>query len=700
MSDRLLHTRNIGIMAHIDAGKTTTTERILYYTGVNYRMGEVHDGTAAMDWMPQEQERGITITSAATTVFWNKNNEKYKINIIDTPGHVDFTVEVERSLRILDGGVVVFCAVGGVQPQSETVWRQADKYCVPRICYVNKMDRVGADFFKVVDQIHEKLGAHPLILQLPIGSEDSFVGLVDLLTETAYVWKDETLGAEYDEYAVPRDMKDIVEEYRNKLIETVAQEDEMLLDKYVENPSSITVDELKTVIRKSVIDMKLFPVLCGSSFKDKGVQPILDAVVDYLPCPLDVKQVFGTDSNNEKVLVPPSEEAPFSALAFKIQTDPYVGRLVFFRVYSGKFESGSQFLNVNTGKKERMSKIMQMNANKHTTVDEILAGDIAAGVGFKDIRTGDSLCDPAHPILLENITFPEPVVQIAVEAKKQEDVEKLNIALAKMAEEDPTFSYHYSDETGQMIICGMGELHLDIILDRLSREQNIDCTKGRPQVAYKEALTKTITYREIYKKQTGGHGKFADIEFEIGPADDGVSGLQFINQIKGGDIPTEFIPYVEKGFKNAMQNGIVLGYPLNSMKVRLFDGSSHPVDSDSLSYEIAASVGFREASKMAGPVLLEPVMKIEVVIPNEYVGDVTGDLNQRRGQVINMETKGGAQIVNAEAPLSEMFGYINSLRNMTSGRGTFTMEFGHYAVPPKDIMEEVIFKIKGYKVSY
>lgn len=700
MSERLLDLRNIGIMAHIDAGKTTTTERILYYTGVNYRIGEVHEGTATMDWMPQEQERGITITSAATTIYWNRNNQKYKINIIDTPGHVDFTVEVERSLRILDGGVVVFCAVGGVQPQSETVWRQANKYNVPRICYVNKMDRSGADFLGVVEQIHDKLDATPLVLQLPIGMEDSFVGIVDLLTETGYVWDNESLGEKYNAVPVPDDMKDAVAAYRTKLIETVAENDEAILDKYVADPSSISVDELRSSIRKAVLDMKLFPVICGSSFKDKAVQPILDAVVDYLPCPLDTKPVYGTDRNNEKVPVIPSDDAPFSALAFKIQTDPFVGRLVFFRVYSGKFETGSQFLNVNTGKKERMSKIMQMNANKHTVLNEVCAGDIAAGVGFKDIRTGDSLCNPDSPILLENITFPEPVVQIAIEAKKQEDVDRLNIALAKMAEEDPTFSYHFSNETGQTIICGMGELHLDIILDRLTREQNVECSKGRPQVAYKEALTKTVTYHEIYKKQAGGRGKFADIEFEIGPADEGVTGLQFINDTREGVIPKEYMPSIEKGFKSAMQNGILLGYPILSMKVRVFNGSAHPVDSDELAFENAANIAFREASKIAGPVLLEPVMKVEAVAPAEYVGEISSDLTHRRGQVLTLDSQGSLQIVVAEAPLAEMFGYINSLRNITSGRGTFSMEFERYSIPPKEIMDEVIFKTKGYIVNY
>ncbi|MDL2227967.1 elongation factor G [Bacteroidales bacterium OttesenSCG-928-K03] len=700
MSDRLIHTRNIGIMAHIDAGKTTTTERILYYTGVNYRLGEVHEGTAAMDWMPQEQERGITITSAATTVFWDYDDQKYKINIIDTPGHVDFTVEVERSLRILDGGVVVFCAVGGVEPQSETVWRQADKYNVPRVCYVNKMDRMGSDFFRVVEEIKTKLNAKPLVLQIPIGEELAFVGVVDLIENKAFVWDEESNGVEYEEYEIPTELIDTVNEYRAKLIEAVAELDEELMDKYFIDADSITADEIRRTIRKATIDLKIFPVICGSSFKNKGVQAILDAVVNYLPCPLDVPAIYGTDFNDKKVLVEPDENAPFSALAFKVQTDPFVGRLVFFRVYSGKFVAGSQFLNVNTGKKERMSKILQMHANKQNPLNEILAGDIAAGVGFKDIRTGDTLCDPSRQILLENITFPEPVVQIAVEAKKQEDVEKLNIALAKMAEEDPTFVVSFDNETGQTIISGMGELHLDIILDRLLREQNIDCSKGRPQVAYKETITNSVIHREVYKKQTGGHGKFADIEFEISAADDYKSGLQFVDETKGGVIPSQYIPAIEKGFKSAMQNGVLLGYPVYGIKVRLLDGSFHEVDSDALAFEIAAGIAFRAACRLAGPVILEPIMKVEVVSPSEYIGDISGDLHQRRAQVTRMDSRGDLQILHANAPLAEMFGYISALRNISSGRGTFSMEFSHYSVPPRNIMEEVIYKIKGYKVDF
>lgn len=701
MSDRLLHTRNIGIMAHIDAGKTTTTERMLYYTSTNYRIGEVHEGTATMDWMPQEQERGITITSAATTVFWNVNDQKYKINIIDTPGHVDFTVEVERSLRILDGGVVVFCSVGGVEPQSETVWRQADKYGVPRICFVNKMDRMGADFFHVVNEIKEKLNARPLIVQIPIGEEASFKGVVDLLENKALVWiDDDSQGENFEECEVPESLLQIVKEYRTKLIETVVEEDENLMNKYFSDAESITVEELKAVIRKATINLKLVPVLCGSSLRNKAVQPVLDAVVDYLPCPLDLPPVYGTDTSDNKVQVKPDEDAPFSALSFKIQIDPYVGKLVFFRVYSGKFVAGSQFLNVNTGKKERMSKILQMHANKQNPLTEILAGDIAAGVGFKDIRTGDTLCDVAHPILLENIVFPEPVVKIAIEAKKQEDVDKLTQALEKMSEEDPTFTYGVDSETGQLVVSGMGELHLDIVLDRLMRNYNIACSKGRPQVAYKEAVSETIKHRELYKKQTGGRGKFADIEFELGPADDGVNGLQFIDDTKGGVIPAAFIPAIEKGFKSAMQNGVLLGYPLNSLKVRLIDGSIHEVDSDALSFEIAAGIGFRNACRKAKPVLLEPIMKVEVVSPADYIGDITGDLNQRRAQITKMETRGHLQVLHVNAPLSEMFGYISALRNISSGRGTFSMEFSHYAVPPRAITEDVIYKIKGYKVDF
>lgn len=700
MSDRLSKLRNIGIMAHIDAGKTTTTERILYYTGVNYRIGEVHEGTASMDWMPQEQERGITITSAATTVFWKRNEQSYKINIIDTPGHVDFTVEVERALRVLDGGVVVFCAVGGVEPQSETVWRQADKYSVPRICYVNKMDRSGADFFGVVAQIKDKLEAEPLILQLPIGAEDDFVGVVDLISQKSYIWDAESRGVEFQVADIPQNMLNDVAEYRDLLLEKVAETNEELLEKYLTDPASISEDEIRVAIRNAVLELKLFPVLCGSSFKDKGVQPILDAVIDYLPCPLDIKPVFGIDANENSVLVEPKEDAPFRALAFKVQTDPFVGRLVFFRVYSGKFSVGSQFLNCSTGKKERMSKILQMNANKHTALEEICVGDIAAGVGFKEIATGDTLTDPSNFIILERITFPEPVVQVAVEAKKQEDVDKLNLALAKMAEEDPTFSFHFSNETGQTIISGMGELHLEIILDRLTREQKVECSKGRPQVAYKEALTATTIHREIYKKQTGGKGKFADIEFEIGPADTDTLGLQFVNEVKGGAIPAEFIPCVEKGFRNAMQNGILLGYPVSSLKIRLLDGSYHPVDSDALAFETVANIAFREASKKSSPALLEPIMKVEIVAPATYIGDVTGYITQRRGQVLSMDTKGSLQIVTAETPLSEMFGFIGSLRNMTSGRGTFSMQFLKYALLPNDLADDVIYKTKGYKVSY
>ncbi len=699
MSDRLLNTRNIGIMAHIDAGKTTTTERILYYAGVNYRLGEVHEGTAAMDWMELEQERGITISSAATTVFWNVNDQKYKINIIDTPGHVDFTVEVERSLRVLDGGVVVFCSVGGVQPQSETVWRQANKYKVPRICYINKMDRMGADFYKVVDEIKTKLNAKPLVLQLPIGEEDSFCGLIDLLENKAYIWSDDD-GIKFEVQEIPENMKEISSKYRNRLIETIVEEDEELMTKFFNDPDSITNQELRKVIREATINLKFFPILCGSSFKNKGVQPLLNSIVDYLPCPTELPDLYGKDFNGKDVLIPVDENAPFAALAFKIQTDSYVGRLVYFRVYSGKINAGDQFLNANTGKKERMAKILQMHANKQTPLTEIGAGDIAAGVGFKEIKTGDTLCSVSHKVLLENITFPAPVVNVAVEAKKQEDVDKLLTSLKKMTEEDPTFTYSINQETGQTIVSGMGELHLEVILERLSREFNIPCSKGKPQVSYRELVTETITHHEVYKKQTGGHGKFADITFELGPADDDIVGLQFIDKTKGGVLPKEIVEAVKEGFENAMQNGVLLSSPVNSLKVTLLDGSYHDVDSDPISFNIAAGLGFREACKKAKPIIIEPIMKAEVVAPAEYIGDISSDLNQRRAQIINMESSDHLQVLHVNVPLAEMFGYIGSLRNISSGRGTFTMEFSHYDALPRDLMEEVIYKVKGYLVDF
>ncbi len=700
MSDKLKYTRNIGIMAHIDAGKTTTTERILYYTGVNYRMGEVHDGAATMDYMVQEQERGITITSAATTVFWNYHNQKHKINIIDTPGHVDFTVEVERSLRVLDGAVALFCAVGGVEPQSETVWKQADKYKVPRISYVNKMDRSGADFFNVVGQIRERLGANPVPLQLPIGTEENFIGVVDLISNKAYVWDDESLGANFDEGPVPQDMIELVAEYRTKLIEGTAEESEELLEKFLSDPSSITEGDIIAAIRKATLELRITPVICGASFKNKGVQHLLDAIVAYLPNPYDLEAIKGINPYTEKEESrKPDIHDPFCALAFKITTDPFVGRVAFFRVYSGELNPGSMVLNTATGKKERISRIFQMHANKQNPVDHVEAGDICAAVGFKDIRTGDTLCDDKHPLVLETITFPEPVISMAIESKTQDDIDKLDIALHKLAEEDPTFIVKVDSETGQTLISGMGELHLDIITDRLKREFRIEVNKGAPQVAYKEAFTSTIQHRETYKKQTGGRGKFADIVFEMGPADSSVRGLQFVNKISGGNIPKEFIPAVEKGFRLAMQNGILAGFPVESLKVTLLDGSYHSVDSDQLAFEIAARLAFKEAGRKAQAVLLEPIMSLEVVCPEEYIGEITGDLNRRRANLERIEAKGNMQAVRAVVPLSEMFGYVTTLRSLTSGRGTSTMEFSHYSETPRNLAEEVIYRTKGYLVK-
>jgi len=700
MSDKLAHTRNIGIMAHIDAGKTTTTERILYYTGENYKIGEVHEGTATMDWMIQEQERGITITSAATTVYWDFNNEKYKINIIDTPGHVDFTVEVERSLRVLDGAVAIFCAVGGVEPQSETVWRQADKYKVPRISFVNKMDRAGADFFEVLHQIKEKLGANPVPLQIPIGEEDSFSGVVDLITNKAITWNDETLGSEFTESEVPEDLKEVVEEYRHKLIEGIAEENEHLFEKYLVDNNSITPDEMREAIRKATIEQRITPVLCGASFKNKGVQSLLDAIVAYLPNPGEIEAVKGvnprTEEEEERHTNP---EDPFAGLVFKIATDPYVGKLAFVRVYSGTLAAGSYVLNTGTGKKERISRLMQMHSNKQLPITQIEAGDIAAVVGFKELRTGDTLCDEKHPIVLESIEFPEPVISIAVEPRTQDDVEKLESALVKLAEEDPTFTVRIDSETGQTVISGMGELHLDIITDRLRREFKIEISKGNPQVAYKEALVNTIEHREVYKKQHGGRGKFADIQFEMGPADEGIKGLQFINDVKGGNIPKEYIPAIEKGFRTAMQNGVLAGFSLDNLKVRLIDGSYHSVDSDSLAFEICAKVGFKEAARKGHSVLMEPVMKLEINVPDEYVGDITGDLNKRRATVEGIEHKNRYQIVKAHVPMAEMFGYVTTLRTITSGRGTSSMEFSHYAELPSTLTDDIIYKIKGYLIK-
>jgi len=700
MSVRLAHTRNIGIMAHIDAGKTTTTERILYYTGNSYKIGEVHDGTATMDWMIQEQERGITITSAATTVFWDCRDEKYKINIIDTPGHVDFTVEVERSLRVLDGAVAIFCAVGGVEPQSETVWKQADKYNVPRISFVNKMDRAGADFFGVIDQMKEKLGANPIPLQIPIGEEESFRGVVDLITNKAITWDDDSQGMNFTESEVPAELTELVEEYRLKLIEGVAEENEELFDKFLADHNSITPEEMRSIIRKATIEHRITPVFCGASFKNKGVQPLLDAIVSYLPNPSDVDSVKGINPNTEKEELRHADPAePFAALAFKIATDPFVGRLAFIKIYSGTLNSGSYVLNTGTGKKERISRIMQMHANKQNPLQQVEAGDIVAVVGFKEVRTGDTLCDEKHPIVLESIVFPEPVISVAVEPKTQDDVDKLDQSLNKLAEEDPTFTVRVDSETGQTVISGMGELHLEIIIDRLKREFKIETNRGNPQVAYKEALVTTVSHREVYKKQTGGRGRFADIVFEMGPADEGIKGLQFINDVKGGNIPKEYIPAIEKGFRIAMQNGVLAGFSLESLKVKLLDGSYHSVDSDPLAFEICAKVGFREAAKTGRNVLLEPVMKLEVNVPDEYVGEISSDLNKRRANVEGIDNKARYQVVKAHVPLAEMFGYVTSLRTITSGRGNSSMEFSHYAELPQALTGDVIYKLKGYLVK-
>ena len=700
MAKQDLHlTRNIGIMAHIDAGKTTTSERILYYTGKTHKIGEVHDGAATMDWMAQEQERGITITSAATTCYWHYDNKQFKINLIDTPGHVDFTAEVERSLRVLDGAVATYCAVGGVQPQSETVWRQADKYNVPRLGYVNKMDRSGADYYDVLRQMKEVLGANPVSLVIPIGSEETFKGLVDLIKMKAIYWHDETQGAEFEIDDIPADLKDEAEEWRGKLLESAAEFDEALMEKYFDDPNSITEEEIIAAIRKGTLAMQCTPMLCGSSFKNKGVQTLLDYICAFLPSPLDTPNIVGTNpATGEEEDRKPSEDEPTSALAFKIATDPYVGRLVFFRVYSGKVESGSYVFNTRSGKKERVSRLFQMNSNKQVPMEAIDAGDIGAGVGFKDIRTGDTLCDEAHPIVLESISFPDPVIGIAVEPKSQADVDKLGIGLAKLAEEDPTFTVHTDEQSGQTVISGMGELHLDIILDRLKREFKVECNQGKPQVNYKEAITKTVNLREVYKKQSGGRGKFADIIVNVGPIDEDYKegGLQFINEVKGGNVPKEFIPSVQKGFETAMKSGVLGGYPMDSLKVTLLDGSFHPVDSDQLSFEIAAINAYKNACVKAGPVLMEPIMKLEVVTPEENMGDVIGDLNKRRGQVEGMdETRSGARIIKAMVPLAEMFGYVTALRTITSGRATSSMEYDHHAPLSSSIAKTVLEEIKG-----
>ncbi len=696
MSAKLNFTRNIGIMAHIDAGKTTTTERILYYTGINYKIGEVHEGAATMDWMVQEQERGITITSAATTVFWSYKGDKYKYNIIDTPGHVDFTVEVERSLRVLDGSIALFCAVGGVEPQSETVWKQADRYLVPRICFINKMDRAGADFYDVLGQIKEKLGANPVALALPIGAEENFLGVVDLIKMKAFYFDEASKGMNVTEGEIPADMAEDVEMYRGKLIEAVAEQSEDLLEKYMMDPESITVDEMMDAIRKATVKMEIFPVLCGASFKNKGVQMLLDAVAAFLPSPNDVEGITGINPETElEEFRSVDPKGKFCALAFKIATDPFVGRIAFFRVYSGSLDAGSYVLNTTTGKKERISRIMQMHANKQNPLDRIEAGDIGAAVGFKSIRTGDTLCDEKFPIILESMSFPEPVIALALEPKTKDDVDKLDNALIKLAEEDPTFKVHTDHDSGQTIVRGMGELHLEIIVDRLRREFKVEVNQGAPQVAYKEAVNSTVQHREVYKKQSGGRGKFADIIFEMGPAEEGFKGLQFINEVKGGNIPKEFIPSVQKGFEMAMSNGVLAGFSLESLRVVLKDGSFHAVDSDALSFELAAKIGFKEAGRKAKCVLMEPIMKVEVFVPDDYVGEVTGDLNKRRALVEGIEAKIKTQIIKAKVPLSEMFGYVTTLRTITSGRGSSSMEFSHYADVPNNIAEEVIKKVKG-----
>ncbi len=693
----LKYTRNIGIMAHIDAGKTTVSERILFYTGLTHRIGEVHDGGATMDWMEQEQERGITITSAATTTFWKHNDNEHKINIIDTPGHVDFTVEVERSLRVLDGTVALFCAVGGVEAQSETVWRQAEKYGVPRIGFVNKMDRQGADFFNVVKEVKEKLGANPVPIQIPIGAEAAFEGVIDLIEFKAVRWHDDaSMGTKYTLEEIPAELVEQAEEYRGQLVEAVAELDDELLERYFEDPESITVAEMNAVIRKATIEGVIVPMMCGSAFKNKGVQRLLDAVCEYLPSPLDKGELVGTHphTGNDEIRKADVEE-PLSALAFKIATDPYVGRLCFVRVYSGKIEAGSTVLNARTGKKERISRLYQMHSNKQNPKEVIEAGDICACVGFKDIRTGDTLADAKHPITLESMDFPEPVIGIAVEPKTQKDLDKLGLGLAKLAEEDPTFQVNTDEESGQTIIRGMGELHLEIIVDRLRREFKVECNQGQPQVAYKEAISQEVQLREVFKKQTGGRGKFADVIVKVGPAADGKEGLTFIDSVKGGNIPREYIPSVQKGFETAMLNGPLAGFQLDSLKVELLDGSFHPVDSDQLSFEICARQAFKNAASKAAPKLQEPMMKAEIVTPEEYMGDIIGDLNRRRGQVSGMEEKSGARVIKATVPLAEIFGYVTVLRTLSSGRATSSMEFSHYEEVPKQLAVKVLEEMQG-----
>ena len=699
MAKQDLHlTRNFGIMAHIDAGKTTTSERILFYTGKTHKIGEVHDGGATMDWMAQEQERGITITSAATTAYWTWNGNKYKFNLIDTPGHVDFTAEVERSLRVLDGAVAAYCAVGGVEPQSETVWRQADKYNVPRMGYVNKMDRSGADFFEVVRQMKEVLGANPVPVVIPIGAEENFKGVVDLIKMHGIIWHDETQGAEFEIIDIPADLKDEAEEWRNKMLEAVAEFDDSLMEKFFDDPSTITEEEIISAIRKATCSLACTPMLCGSSFKNKGVQTLLDYICAFLPSPLDTEAVVGTNPNTkEEEDRKPSEDEKTAALAFKIATDPYVGRLTFVRVYSGKMDAGSYIFNSRSGKKERVSRMFQMHSNHQNPVEVISAGDIGAVVGLKDIHTGDTLCDEDAPIVLESMDFPDPVIGIAVEPKTQKDLDQLSVGLAKLAEEDPTFTVKTNEDTGQTVISGMGELHLDIIIDRLKREFKVECNQGRPQVTYKESIKGICSrHREVYKKQSGGRGKFADIIVTVEPADEGVTGLQFSSIVKGGNVPAEFIPSVEKGFKAAMKNGVLAGFPVDSLKVTLEDGSFHPVDSDQLSFELAANFAFKACCEKAQPILLEPIMKVEVVTPEESMGDVISDLNKRRGQVEGMDTsRSGARIVKAMVPLAEMFGYVTDLRTITSGRASSTMEFHHYSEVDKSNAKKVLTEAGG-----
>ncbi|GHA69769.1 elongation factor G [Pontibacter akesuensis] len=696
MARDLKYTRNIGIAAHIDAGKTTTTERILYYAGVSHKIGEVHDGAATMDWMEQEQERGITITSAATTVSWNYRGQPYHINIIDTPGHVDFTVEVNRSLRVLDGLVFLFSAVDGVEPQSETNWRLADNYKVARIGFVNKMDRSGADFLAVCKQVKEMLGSNAVALQLPIGSEDNFRGVVDLVNNRGIIWNEEDKGMTFTEVPIPDDMVEEAAEYREKLLEAVAEYDETLMEKYFEDPDSISEDEIIAALRAATIDMAIVPMLCGSSFKNKGVQTMLDYVMALCPSPMDRESIIGTNPDTgAEVVRKPSESEPFAGLAFKIATDPYVGRLCFVRAYSGVLESGSYVYNTRSNNKERISRIFQMHANKQNQIDKLGAGDIGAVVGFKDIKTGDTLCDQNAKIVLESMDFPEPVIGYAIEPKTQADSDKMGMAIAKLVEEDPTLQVNTDEETGQTILRGMGELHLEIIIDRMKREFKVELNQGAPQVAYKETITKNVEHREVFKKQSGGRGKFADIVFEMGPREDGKQGLEFVNGIVGGVIPREFIPAVQKGFEEAMKNGILAGFPIDSMKVRLFHGSFHDVDSDSLSFELAARQGFKEAGKQCAPRLLEPIMSVDVVTPDEYTGPVTGDLNRRRGIMKGMDTKGTSTVVKADVPLSELFGYVTDLRTITSGRATASLTFAHYEQVPQNLADAIIAKIKG-----